>query len=119
MRRWLEGGGAEAKKSTQRVRQSVNSEFTIPGEVVGRVIGRHGMHVRQLEEQSGARIKFKDQQDSKDKVLHRAVSAHWPAMYGCTQLCLIPAVIPGGGGGGQPQWCWVVKSGSGLAHETR
>ena len=60
------GGGGD--KGTLRVRQSVTSELTIPGDVVGRVIGRHGLRVRQLEEESGARIKFKDQQHSKDKV---------------------------------------------------
>ena len=60
------GGGGD--KGTLRVRQSVTSELTIPGDVVGRVIGRHGLRVRQLEEESGARIKFKDQQHSQDKV---------------------------------------------------
>ena len=60
------GGGDN--KGTLRVRQSVTSELTIPGDVVGRVIGRHGLRVRQLEEESGARIKFKDQQQSRDKV---------------------------------------------------
>lgn len=79
VRRWLEGGGTE-DKSTQRVRQSVSTEFTIPGEVVGRVIGRHGNRVRQLEEQSGARIKFKDQQDSKDKVQRTAMSVSLSAI---------------------------------------
>lgn len=62
-------------KGTLRVRQSVTSELTIPGDVVGRVIGRHGLRVRQLEEESGARIKFKDQQQSRDKV-GRHLSEH-------------------------------------------
>ena len=62
-------------KGTLRVRQSVSSELTIPGDVVGRVIGRHGLRVRQLEEESGARIKFKDQQHSQDKVC-RHLSEH-------------------------------------------
>lgn len=63
-----ERGGGGGDKGTLRVRQSVTSELTIPGDVVGRVIGRHGLRVRQLEEESGARIKFKDQQHSQDKV---------------------------------------------------
>ena len=67
------GGGDD--KGTLRVRQSVTSELTIPGEVVGRVIGRHGLRVRQLEEESGTRIKFKDQQQSRDKV-GRHLSEH-------------------------------------------
>ena len=45
------GGGGD--KGTLRVRQSVTSELTIPGDVVGRVIGRHGLRVRQLEEVFG------------------------------------------------------------------
>ena len=37
-------------------------------QAVGFVIGRHGVRVRQVEDQSGARIRFKDKHDSEDKV---------------------------------------------------
>lgn len=72
------GGGGD-DKGTLRVRQSVTSELTIPGNVVGRVIGRHGLRVRQLEEESGARIKFKDQQQSQDKVCRHLSEHLWVA----------------------------------------
>ena len=37
-------------------------------QAVGFVIGRHGVRVRQVEDQSGARIRVKDKHDSEDKV---------------------------------------------------
>lgn len=52
----------------KRVRQGVSVEFSIPAKAVGYVIGRHGLRVRQVEEQSGARVRFKDQQETEDKV---------------------------------------------------
>ena len=68
-RRWLSLLSSEPAGETHRARQSVSEEFSIPSKVVGWVIGRNGATVRQFEEQSGARIKFKDQQDSQDKVI--------------------------------------------------
>ncbi len=62
--------------SVKRVRQNVSVEFTIPESVVGYVIGRHGASIRQLEEESGARVHFKDQQGSKDKVRTAIVTFH-------------------------------------------
>ncbi len=57
-----------ADNSVKRVRQNVSVEFIVPENVVGYVIGRHGTSIRQVEEESGARVHFKDQQGSKDKV---------------------------------------------------
>lgn len=54
---------------TRQLRQpGVSEEFSIPAESVGYVIGRRGQRVRDLEKETGARIRFKDQQDSEDKV---------------------------------------------------
>ncbi|XP_064387727.1 tudor and KH domain-containing protein homolog isoform X2 [Halichondria panicea] len=58
-----------ADNSVKRVRQNVSVEFIVPESVVGYVIGRHGTSIRQVEEESGARVHFKDQQGSKDKVV--------------------------------------------------
>ena len=58
----LEDGG------TRQLRQGTSQELTIPSEAVGYVIGRQGQRVRELERTSGARIRFKDLQDSEDKV---------------------------------------------------
>lgn len=66
--RRLGSGGRENERDTRRLRQGTSLEFTIPAPAVGYVIGRHGQRVRQLEESSGARIRFKDQRDSEDKV---------------------------------------------------
>ena len=51
-----------------RVRQNVSVEFPIPEQVVGFVIGRKGSSVKQVEAESGARVHFKDQQGTTDKV---------------------------------------------------
>lgn len=64
----LEGG-------TRQLRQGTSEEFTIPSSAVGYVIGRQGQRVRELERSSGARIRFKDQQDSGDKVREIAAVA--------------------------------------------
>ncbi len=45
--------------------------------MVGYVIGRRGTSVRQVEQQTGARVQFKDQQDTKDKVY----SSHMKELY--------------------------------------
>ena len=58
----LEGRGM------RQLRQGTSEEFVIPAEAVGFVIGRRGQRVREIEKSSGARIRFKDQQDSEDKV---------------------------------------------------
>ncbi len=60
----------EGSDGVRRVRQNVSVEFIVPESVVGYVIGRRGASVRQVEEESGARVNFKDQQGSKDKVLN-------------------------------------------------
>ncbi len=60
--------GAPKDAERKRVRQCVTKELTVPEDVVGYVIGRHGARVRQMEEDTGARIRFKDVQASKDKV---------------------------------------------------
>lgn len=101
---WLYQYGQEQRKQerggdkgTLRVRQSVTSELTIPGDVVGRVIGRHGLRVRQLEEESGARIKFKDQQHSQDKV-RGYLSEHLVSMVMCggqETLCVTDCFLSG------------------------
>lgn len=59
----IEGAG------TLQLRQGTCVEFTIPSSAVGYVIGRQGQRVRELERNSGARIRFKDQQESEDKVM--------------------------------------------------
>ena len=66
--RRLGRGAGEREGDTRRLRQGTSVEFTIPAQAVGYVIGRHGQRVRQLEESSGACIRFKDQRDSEDKV---------------------------------------------------
>ena len=66
--RRLGSGAGERDGDTRRLRQGTSVEFSIPAQAVGYVIGRHGQRVRQLEESSGARIRFKDQRDSEDKV---------------------------------------------------
>ena len=73
----LEGGPAI------QLRQGTSEEFTIPAEAVGYVIGRQGQRVREMERTSGARIRFKDQQDSEDKAswcLELSVSAIAPSI---------------------------------------
>lgn len=66
---WPRSASEETK--SKRLRQCVTKELTVsvPEEVVGYVIGRHGARVRRIEEDSGARIKFKDVQASTDKVI--------------------------------------------------
>lgn len=54
----------------RQLRQGTSEEFTIPSEAVGYVIGRQGQRVREMERTTGARIRFKDQQDTEDKVIH-------------------------------------------------
>ena len=67
--RRLLGGGRELEGSaTRQLRHAASAEFAIPAATVGYVIGRQGQRVKQLEQSSGARIRFKDQQDSEDKV---------------------------------------------------
>lgn len=58
------------RSNTRQIRQGTSVEFTIPAATVGYVIGRQGQRVREIERTSGARIRFKDQQDSDDKVSH-------------------------------------------------
>ena len=72
----LKGGSGE----TRQLRQGTSEEFTIPAEAVGYVIGRQGQRVREMERTSGARIRFKDQQDSEDKV--RLAAAVKPCSFG-------------------------------------
>lgn len=60
----IEGGGGGG---AVQLRQGSSKEFTIPAAAVGYVIGRHGQRVRDLERSSGARIRFKDQQNSEEK----------------------------------------------------
>lgn len=66
-KRWKRDPGA--CEGVRRVRQNVSVEFVIPESVVGFVIGRRGASVKQVEEESGARVQFKDQQGTKDKVV--------------------------------------------------
>ncbi len=67
-RRWSRDPGV-SREGVKRVRQNVSVEFVIPESIVGYVIGRRGASVKQVEEESGARVQFKDQQGSKDKVV--------------------------------------------------
>lgn len=60
--RAIEGSG------TLQQRQGTCVEFTIPSSTVGYIIGRQGQRVRELERNSGARIRFKDLQEGEDKV---------------------------------------------------
>ena len=61
--------GADAReKRPQRPRQHVETELTVPEAVVGYLIGRGGNRIRQVEEESGARIRFKERIGTKDKV---------------------------------------------------
>lgn len=53
---------------TLQQRQGTSVEFTIPASTVGYVIGRQGQRVREMERNSGARIRFKDLQEGEDKV---------------------------------------------------
>ena len=70
----LEGGPA------RQLRQGTSEEFTIPAEAVGYVIGRQGQRVREMERTSGARIRFKDQQDNEDKASSGVmISTNYPA----------------------------------------
>ncbi len=43
-------------------------ELTIPDAVVGYVIGRRGNRIRQIEEETGAKVCFKERIGTKDKV---------------------------------------------------
>ena len=58
----------EIENETRRLRQHVCVEFTIPENMVGYVIGKRGMRVRQVEEDSGAHVQFKDLMTDKGKV---------------------------------------------------
>ena len=71
LRRLWQGREKDGDRGSKSICQSVTTEFTVPEAVVGYVIGRHGARVRQVEEESGARIRFKDLQGSKDKVCFR------------------------------------------------
>ena len=71
--RWLSGSGAKASlpgpaSKTLRACRARPCEITIAGDLAGFVIGRRGRRVRQLEEESGARIRFRDLEGSEDKV---------------------------------------------------
>ena len=87
-----EAAGNGRQPDTTRVRQRVEEEITIPGDIVGYIIGRRGNRVRQFEEESGARLRFKELQGTEDKV-----SCIIDYIYGCIvhvcklciKLCLV------------------------------
>ncbi len=72
----------------KRVRQSVTRELSVPEEVVGYVIGRHGARVRQIEEETGAQIRFKDVQASRNKVSRLLCEPAHPFI-ACVLLCVV------------------------------
>lgn len=53
---------------TNRPRQNSKVEFMIPDTVVGYVIGRRGNRIRQIEEETGAKVRFKERIGTGDKV---------------------------------------------------
>ena len=53
---------------TNKSRQNSEVEFMIPDAVVGYVIGRRGNRIRQIEEKTGAKVRFKDRIGTGDKV---------------------------------------------------
>lgn len=57
-------------EDTKKLRQNIEVQFSIPDRVVGYVIGRQGTRVRQIEEETGARVRFKERLGSRDKVVH-------------------------------------------------
>lgn len=69
--RWVQGGAKQQAlpEPTTRLRQNVQVEFSIPAAVVGYVVGRRGVRVRQVESESGARVQFKDKMATADKVV--------------------------------------------------
>ena len=61
-------GGDGCLQEAPRLRQIVEEEITVPGNIVGYIIGRRGTRVREIEEDSGARLRFKELQGTEDKV---------------------------------------------------
>lgn len=68
--RWLFAtagdSGNSSGKAPLRSRANVR-ELAVPGRLVGFVIGRRGQRARQLEDESGARLRFRDEEGSEDK----------------------------------------------------
>ena len=61
-------------RHTNRLRQNSKVEFSIPDAVVGYVIGRRGTRIRQIEEETGAKVRFKERIGAGDKVARPTVS---------------------------------------------
>lgn len=67
------GGSLPARPVGQRGQHSGGQahsskvEFTIPDTVVGYVIGRRGNRIRQIEEETGAKVRLKERIGTEDK----------------------------------------------------
>ena len=62
-------------------------------QAVGFVIGRHGVRVRQVEDECGARIRFKDKQGSEEKVGWARCLRSGPPL---RPSCPVPLAVDGG-----------------------
>ena len=60
-------GADSGERDTRRVRQ-VEAEVAVPDRLVGYVIGRRGNRIRQIEEESGAKLRIKERIGSDVKV---------------------------------------------------
>ena len=59
-------GGREL--GTKRLRKNVEVELEVPEAVIGYLIGRSGSRIRQIEEDSGAKLRVKERLGTRDKV---------------------------------------------------
>ena len=61
-------GPRQGGQHSNRPTHNSKVEFTIPDAVVGYVIGRRGNRIRQIEEETGAKVRFKERIGTGDKV---------------------------------------------------
>ena len=61
-------GSVGRELGTKRLRKNVEVELTVPEAVVGYLIGRRGNRIRQIEEDSGAKLRVKERLGTRDKV---------------------------------------------------
>ncbi|CAG0885174.1 unnamed protein product [Darwinula stevensoni] len=60
------GGFSSGRKTNE---QSSSSTIEVPSYAIGRIIGKKGAKIRELEEESGARIKVEEEENSGQKVV--------------------------------------------------
>lgn len=64
----------------KRLRKNVEVELAVPEGVVGYLIGRRGNRIRQIEEDSGAKLRVKERLGTRDKVRVKEI-VNAPGLY--------------------------------------